>query len=112
NWNTAANWTNGVPAGTSFSAFIDGGNAIASDVTLDTSPFLKTFTLDADDSLTFNRGSRLVVTGGTVTVNGTMNLGTTLDGVFGASGMEFQGGVPKLAGSGQINLGGAGVGGQ
>ncbi|MCX5653835.1 MAG: hypothetical protein NTY65_04195, partial [Planctomycetota bacterium] len=78
NWNTAAGWTpvvvpnNG--GGNTYDVRIDGGNAAASNVTLNISPTIDLLTVDALDSLTIPNAYNLTVAGGGIANAGTVAL--------------------------------------
>lgn len=96
NWSNASNWSSGVPSATS-NVFIDNGKAVASPVTLDINGAANTLTVDSDDSLSFNNGVTLSMSGnisnaGKINMNGT-NTNTQLIVVnAGSAGVTLTGG--------------------
>jgi len=116
NWSNAADWTNGVPNG-NFNVFIDGGNPLASGVTLDISAGINNLTIDSDDSLSFNPNTALTVSGGTISnagkivINGGNATNTEL--ILGANTTLSGGGTVTLstiaAGGGNAFLQGNGA---
>ena len=73
NYSNAAMWTNGVPNG-NFNAFIDGGNPVASAVSLDISASLNNLAISAGDSLGINNNQVLTVNGTSITNAGQLTL--------------------------------------
>jgi len=86
NWSSAADWDVGVVpnnGSSSYNVFIDNGLAANSAVTLDTTVTINNLTIDSGDSLTIANNQALTIAGngttGTITVNGTLNLGSTVN---------------------------------
>jgi hypothetical protein len=76
NWSNASNWSNGV-ATSSTNVLIDNHNANgqgASAVILDVNGTANNLTVDSDDSLSFNNGTTLTVSGGTISDAGKITI--------------------------------------
>ncbi len=97
-WSEATKWTNGIPTG-NFNAFIDGGNPLASLVTMDIGPSVVGLTVDAGDGLVIPDGASLIVSGnianaGTISMRGS-GIGTSL---------RFESPNEILKGAGKLTL--------
>jgi hypothetical protein len=107
NWSTPGNWSGGVVPNTPTNVvFIDGGNALASNVTLDVSESIRGLTLDAGDTLRFG-GSSLSFTlnGGGATINGLLDIANGTNNFFNST-LAFAGtSAQSLGGIGQVSLG-------
>lgn len=111
NWNNPANWSAAlVPndgGGNTFNVFIDGGNALASQVGLNISVGISGLTIDTNDQLTINNAQSLTINGATpsITNNGVLALnsgGSNTDFNFGGTSLT-------LAGTGTITMSNGGV---
>lgn len=94
NWSNPAQWTNGVPNG-NFNAFIDGGNAAASPVTLDIGASINNLVVNSNDSLGISNNLALTVNGTTLSNAGQLTInsfGNTTSLVIGGSNVTLSGG--------------------
>jgi hypothetical protein len=87
NWSTSADWsTSLVPNDPGVSVFIDGGNSIASIVTLNQNATVENLTLDANDTLVINSGETLTISGPASSVlTGTLKNSGTLAVIAGTT---------------------------
>ena len=94
-WNTASNWSGGVPT-TSTNVCIDNGNAQASAVVLNISGAqAANLTIDANDSLNFNNATTLTINGTNINNAGQINLNSTgsfAQLIIGSSAVTLSGG--------------------
>ncbi len=93
-------WTNGVPNG-NFNAFIDGGNPVASTVSLDTTAGLNNLSISAGDTLGINNNQSLTINGTSIANAGQLQLnsaGNTTALVIGSANVT-------LTGTGTLSLG-------
>ncbi len=95
NWNAAGNWTpKGVPNG-NVNVLIDGGNAVASSVSLNINASIDNLTIDSDDSLGINNGILLTVNGTSINNAGSLSLnssGSPTGIVIGGANVTLNGG--------------------
>ena len=80
-WSTAAEWSGGVvpnnSGGNDFNVSIDGGNPIASTVTLDSNATVSKLAIDSGDELDQVNGTTLAIAGGPAVNNGLWKLNTS-----------------------------------
>src|SRR5229473_2634944 len=99
NWSNASMWTTGVPGSTS-NVFIDGGNSLASPVTLDINSTISNLTIDSDDSCKISDNHALTVNG-----NITNNGGISLNSAGNVTKLIIGGSNVTLSGTGTVTMG-------
>ncbi len=99
NFSNAAMWTDGVPNG-NFNAFIDGGNPVASAVTLDINAALNNLTISSGDSLGISNNLGLTVNGTSISNKGQLMLNSGGNGTF----LIVGGSSLTLSGTGTVTL--------
>jgi hypothetical protein len=93
NFSNAAMWTAGVPNG-NFNAFIDGGNTVASAVTLDINASLNNLTISSGDSLGISNDLGLTVNGTSISNKGQLLLNSVANNtalIVGGSSLTLSG---------------------
>ncbi len=99
-WNDAASWNGDlVPnnGGDTYNVLIDGGNPVASTVTLSTKVIVSAVTLDGGDELTQGSGSSVTIAGGAAINDGLWTVSSNAQ----PTDISFYGGV-SLSGTGTI----------
>ncbi|HEX6505803.1 MAG TPA: hypothetical protein VF011_21380 [Terriglobales bacterium] len=92
NWSNSAKWSTGVPTSSS-NVFIDNSNAQASPVAMDIQGLASDLTIDSDDSLSFNNGTNLTISGNSISNAGVISLNSlgNLTYLFIANGANLTG---------------------
>ena len=98
-WSNAVKWTAGVPGATS-NVFIDGGNSLASPVTLDINSTINNLTIDSNDSCLISDTHALTVNG-----NITNNGGISLNSAGNVTKLIIGGSNVTLSGTGTVTMG-------
>ena len=99
NFSNASMWTAGVPNG-NFNAYIDGGNAVVSAVTLDISAGLNNLYISSGDSLAISNDLALTVNGTVLSNKGTL----TMNSVGNSTELIVGGTSLTLSGTGTLSL--------